>query len=182
LPVEDLVTPGDDRVADAVVLRQFACGVEVGEPVQGLQGAGPVVGQVEAVELLECVPSGFESRVGVEEQVEAGLFVAVGGVGSFEQQKPGPEQFGVEGGLDAGGLSVLQVTTHQRQGVGEPAHDMEPVQHVAGAAEMDLDGAAVGLRSVGDRVVIICSNNRLHVDSTSHIPGVPNNPLSFSAT
>ncbi len=100
--------------------------------------------------MLECVPSGFEPREGVEEPVEAGLFVVVEVVGSIEQQKPGPEQFGAEGGFDAGGFSALQVTTHQRQSVGEPAHDMEPVQHVAGAAEMDLDGAAVGLRSVGD--------------------------------
>lgn len=110
-----------------------------------MQSAGPVIGTVEAVELLEYVPSGFESRVGVDKLVEAGLFAVVEGVGSFLQQKPGPEQFGVEGGLDAGGFSALRVTTHQCQGVGEPAHDMEPVQQVAGAAETVLDGAAVGL-------------------------------------
>jgi len=85
-----------------------------------------------------------------EEPVDAGLFGVVEGVAAFEQQEPGPEQFGVEGGFDAGGFSALQVTTHQRQGVGEPAHDMEPVQHVTGPAEMGLDGAAVGLRSVAD--------------------------------
>ncbi len=110
MPVEDLVTPGDDRIDDAVVLGRFACGVEVGEPVQGLQGAGPVVGEVDAVELLECVPSGFEPREGVEEPVEAGLFVGVEGVGSFEQQKPGPEQFGVEGTNNL--LQVLSRVVH----------------------------------------------------------------------
>jgi hypothetical protein len=39
--------------------------------------------------------------------VEACLFGVVEGVDSFEQQKPGPEQFGVEGGLDASGFSAL---------------------------------------------------------------------------
>ena len=55
VPVEDLVTPGDDRVDDAMVLGRFAGGVGIGEPV---------VGEVEAVELLQRVPSGLESRVG----------------------------------------------------------------------------------------------------------------------
>jgi len=48
--------------------------------------------------------------VGVEEPVEAGLFVGVEGVGSFEQQKPGPEQFGVEGTNNL--LQVLSRVVH----------------------------------------------------------------------
>jgi len=62
-----------------------------------------VVGEVEAVELLEGLAAGFEARVGVE----AGPLGVVELVASAQQQEPGPEHLGVEGGFDAVGLSAL---------------------------------------------------------------------------
>ena len=72
VPGEDLVGPGDDGVDDVVELGQFAGLVEVAEPVECFEGAVVVVGEVEAVEFLECLPAGPQPRVGVEEGVEAG--------------------------------------------------------------------------------------------------------------
>ena len=58
VPGEDLVGPGDDGVDCVVVLGQLAGLVEVAEPSEGLEGAVVVVGEVEAVELLQCLPAG----------------------------------------------------------------------------------------------------------------------------
>ena len=49
-----------------MVLGQFAGLVEVAEPAEGVQGAVIVVGEVEAVELLEGLPAGPQAGVGVE--------------------------------------------------------------------------------------------------------------------
>ena len=65
-PVEDLVRPCDERVAGVVVLGQVAGLVEVAEPPEGFQGAVIVVGGVEAMDLLEGLPAGFEAGVGVD--------------------------------------------------------------------------------------------------------------------
>ena len=54
-----------------MVLGQLAGLVEVAEPPEGLQGAVVVVGEVEAVELLQGLPAGPQPRVGVEQLVEA---------------------------------------------------------------------------------------------------------------
>ena len=64
MPVEDFVAPGDDGVDDVVELGELAGGVEVGEPVECFECAVTVIGLVEAVEFLECVPSGSQSWVG----------------------------------------------------------------------------------------------------------------------
>ena len=42
---------GDERVDDVMELGQDAGLVEIGEPVQGGEGAGFVVGEVQAVQL-----------------------------------------------------------------------------------------------------------------------------------
>ena len=75
-----------------------------------------VVGEVEAVQLLEGLPAGPQAGVGVEEGVEAGAVGVCEGVASAQQREPGPEHFGVEGGLDAVGLAALDVAAD----LGEP--------------------------------------------------------------
>ena len=47
-----------------VVLGQLAVLVEVAEPPEGFEGAVVVVGGIEAVELLQGLPAGFEGRGG----------------------------------------------------------------------------------------------------------------------
>ena len=96
-----------------VVLGQLAGLVEVAEPSQGLEGALVVVGEVEAVELLQGLPAGFEAGVGVEEGVEAGPVCVCEGVAASQQREPGPEHFGVEGGLGAF-RAALDVAAHLR--------------------------------------------------------------------
>ena len=59
VPGEYLVGPGDDGVDDAGELGEFAGGVEVVEPVECLQGAGLLVGEVETVEFLGGLGSRF---------------------------------------------------------------------------------------------------------------------------
>ena len=129
---------------------QLAVLVEVAEPPEGFEGAVIVVGGVEAVELLEGVPAGFEAGVGVEQLVEAGAVGVGEGVASAQQLEPGSEHLGVEGGLDAFGLSALDVAAHLGEPGREPSDDMEPVQHMAGVAEVGVDGRLVGARSVAD--------------------------------
>ena len=53
------------------------------------------------MELLQCLPAGFEAGVGVEEGVEAHPVGVCEGVASAQQLEPGPEHLGVEGGLGA---------------------------------------------------------------------------------
>ena len=67
-----------------------------------------------------------------------------------QQREPGLEHFGVEGGLDAFGLSALHVAAHLGEPGREPSDDMEPVQHMAGVAEVGVDGRLVSLGAVAD--------------------------------
>ena len=53
------------------------------------------------MELLQGLPAGPQPRVGVEQLVEAGSVGFVELVASAQQREPGPEHFGVEGGLGA---------------------------------------------------------------------------------
>jgi len=55
MPGEDLIGLGDDGVDDGVELDELAGGVEVGEPIQRGERTGSDIGEVEAVEVLECV-------------------------------------------------------------------------------------------------------------------------------
>ena len=55
--------------------------------------------------------------MGVEQLVEAGAVGVGEGVASAQQLEPGLEHLGVEGGLDAFGLSALHVRAH----LGSPA-------------------------------------------------------------
>ena len=52
VPVQDLVGPVQYGVHGVVVLGNLAGFVEVGEAVEGFQGALEIVGLIEAVELL----------------------------------------------------------------------------------------------------------------------------------
>jgi len=113
VPVEDLVGPFDEGVHDVVELWELAGLVEVAEAVEGLQGALVVVGVVEASELLEGLPGGFESRVCVEDRVEAGPVCAGEGVGPFEQGEAGFEHLRVERWFGAPGLAALDVSAHR---------------------------------------------------------------------
>ena len=145
VPVEDLVGPGDDGVDCVVVLGQLAGLVEVAEPSEGLEGAVVVVGEVEAaVELLQCLPAGPQAGVGVEEGVEAHPVGVGEGVASAQQLEPGPEHFGVEGGLGAF-RPALDVAADLGEARREPSDDMEAVQHMAGRAQVGVDGGLVGL-------------------------------------
>ena len=83
MPGQDLVAPGNDGVDDGVELAKFAGGVEVSEPVESFEGAIVVVGEVEAVELMEGISAGSQPWVGVEELGEVGLVVFVEVVGSL---------------------------------------------------------------------------------------------------
>ncbi len=108
-----------------------------------------VVGCVEAVELLECLPAGFEPRVGVKERVEAGLVSVGEGVSSTRQQEPGSEHLGLEDGFGAVG-SALDVAAHRGQPGVEPSDDVEPVKHMAGVGQTGGDRGLAGGGSVGD--------------------------------
>ena len=92
VPVQDLVGPVEDGVHGVVVLGNLTGFVEVGEAVEGFHGALEIVGLIEAVELLESVPSHPKTRMSSEQPVEA--FPVRGGemVVSFQQTKPGAEQ------------------------------------------------------------------------------------------
>ena len=83
--------------------------------------------------------------MGGEEVIEVSLVVLLEGVAAAQEQEPGAEHVGVECGFDAGGFSALQISAHQGEPGGEPSHDMELVQHVAGVSEMLVDGCLVGL-------------------------------------
>ena len=54
---------GEQRVDDLVELGQVAGLVEIGESVEGGEGAGLVVGEVQAVQLAEGVPGVAQPRV-----------------------------------------------------------------------------------------------------------------------
>jgi hypothetical protein len=70
VPAKYFVGPCDDGVDYGVELGDLAGGVEVAEPVEGLEGALFVVGEVEAVEFLEGSPAGAEAGVFFEEPIE----------------------------------------------------------------------------------------------------------------
>ncbi len=99
VPVEDLVVPCEEGVNGAAELGCLAGAVDVGEPVEGFEGAFGVPREIELVQLAERVPGCFEPGVGLEEGVEAFAFCAVEGVGSAHEQESGPEHCGVERGL-----------------------------------------------------------------------------------
>ncbi len=120
VPVEDLVAPGDDGVDDVVKLDELAGGVEVGEPIERLEGAVAVIGEVEAVQILQGPPGHVESRVFGEEFVEAGPVGVVEVIAALQQQEPGPEHSGIERGLHTLGLAALQVPAHCGEAFGEP--------------------------------------------------------------
>ena len=145
----NLVGPGDDGVDGVVVLGQLAGLVEVAEPSQGLEGAVVVVGEVEAVEFLQGLPAGPQAGVGVEQLVEAGPVGVGEGVTASQQREPGPEHFGVEGGLGAF-RAALDVAADLGEPGREPSDDMEAVQHMAGGPEVGADGGLVGLGAVAD--------------------------------
>ena len=73
LEVQDLCSPGDDRVDDLAVFGYLSAVVEIGEPSQRLVGPVEVVGFVDPVELLERFPSGSQAWMSVEQPVEVCL-------------------------------------------------------------------------------------------------------------
>ena len=46
-------------------------------------------------------------------------------------------------------INVFRLVADQGEPGGEPSHDMEPVQDVAGVTEVGVDGCLVGLRAIG---------------------------------
>ena len=57
---------------------------------------------------------------------------------------------GSKAGLDAFRLSALDVAADLGEPGREPSDDVEAVQHVAGVAEVGVDGGLVGLGAVAD--------------------------------
>ena len=96
---------GEQRVDDAMELGQVAGLVEIGEPVEGGEGAGLVVGEVQAVQLAERVPGVAQPRVRLEDGFELGALGVVEAVGAAQQQEPGPEHVGVERRREPFGLA-----------------------------------------------------------------------------
>ena len=66
MPVQDLVGPVQYGVHGVVVLGNLAGFVEVGEALKSVEGPLEVVGLIEAVELLESVPSHPKTRMSGE--------------------------------------------------------------------------------------------------------------------
>ena len=141
---------GEQRVDDAMELGQVAGLVEIGEPVEGGEGAGLVVGEVQAVQLAERVPGVAQPRVRLEDGFELGALGVVEAVGAAQQQEPGPEHVGVERRREPFGLAALHVAAHRGEPGGEPADDVETVQHVRGVTQVAVDGRPVWLRAVGN--------------------------------
>ena len=102
-----------------------------------------VVGEVEAVEFLECLPAGPQPRVGVEERVEAHPVGVGEGVASAQQREPCPEHFGIERGFGAF-RAALDVAADRGEPRTEPSDHVEAVQHVAGLWQTGVQGGLVG--------------------------------------
>ena len=98
--VEYLVVPRQERVGDAAELGDVAGAVDVGEPVERLEGALGVGGEIEVVQLGERFRGWVRSlRMGGGQRLSrracsAGCEL----VGSAHQQEPGPEHVAVERG------------------------------------------------------------------------------------
>ena len=105
---QDFFSPCDDGVHDLVVFGYLSCGVEVGEPSEGLVGLVEVVGFVELVELLESVPGGAETWMSVEEAVEVRLVGFSEMVGPAQEGEAGSEQVRFKRwGTPVGGRGVV---------------------------------------------------------------------------
>ncbi len=129
---EDLVRPGQEGVDDGTELGDLAGGVEIGESVEGFEGAVAVVGGVEPVELLEGLPHHPDAGVAVEQVDQPSVGLALG---AAEQSEAGSEQIGIEREPDlATGFAALSVAAHEREPGREPAGDMEPVRTWVGPA------------------------------------------------
>ena len=133
-----------------VELGEFAGGVEVTEPVEGLKSAVTVVGEVETVEFLQRLPTSFETGVFIEQRVETGLVGVVELVASAQQQEPGFEHFWIEHGGDTGWLAALNIAAHSGESSREPSDYVEPVQHMTGLGQTSVNGGLVGFGSVAD--------------------------------
>ena len=137
---EDLFSPCDDGVHDLVVFGYLTGGVEIGEPSERLVGLVRVVGFVELVEFLESVPRGSETWMGVEQAVEVRLVGFGEVVGSAQQGEAGSEQVGFERWGPPVGVAALYLASYQGEALGEPPHDVEPVEHMAGVGKVLCDG------------------------------------------
>jgi hypothetical protein len=148
--VEDLGLPGDEGVDYVVELGQLAGLVQVAVAPEGRQGTLAVVGEVEPVELLQGSPSRAEAGVAAKTRLEAFGVGGAEGVGPAEQRETGPEDLRLEHRGDmASRLAPLQVSAHEREAGGEPAHDVKPVQHMSGVAQVAPHGGPIRLGTVG---------------------------------
>ena len=82
------------------------------------------------MEFLECLPTGFQPRVRVEELVELCLVCVGERVASACQQEPGAKHLRTCDGFGSV-VSALDVATHRCYPGGEPSDDTEPVKHMA---------------------------------------------------
>ena len=137
---QDLFSPGDDGVHDLVVFGYLAGGVEVSEPSERLVGLVRVVGFVELVELLKSVPSGSETGMSVEDPVEMCLVGFGEVVGPAQEGEAGSEQVRLERWGPQLRIAALYLASYQGESLGEPAHDVEPVEHMASVGQILRDG------------------------------------------
>ena len=100
--------------------RCLAGGVEVSEPAEGLVGLVEVFGLIKLVELLERVPRGSKTWMSLEEAIEMLLVGVCEMVGA-----------------------ALQLPAYQGEALGEPAGDVEPVQHMASIGKILRDGSLI---------------------------------------
>ena len=112
--------------------RCLAAVVEVSEPSQRCVGPVEVFGLVDLVEFLESIPSRSQPRMSVEQPIQMRPVGVCEVVGPAQQSEPGSEQvrFVCWGPLIGG--AALYLPTHQSEAFGEPADDVEAVEHVAG--------------------------------------------------
>ncbi len=129
--------------------RCLAAVVEIGEPFQGLVGGFEVFGLVDLVELLERVPGDFQSGMGSKEPVQMRLVGVCAIIGAAQEGEPGSEQVGLIRGGCAVGWAALELAACQGEPLCEPADNVEPVQHMAGVAQILRDGRPIGAGTVG---------------------------------
>ena len=140
---EYFFSPVDDGVDDFAVFGDLSGGVEIGEPSERLVGLIRVVGFVELVELLESVPRGAETWMSVEQPVEMCLVCFGEVVGPAQQGEAGSEQVRLERWWPPVGVAALYLASYQGEALGEPADDVEPVEHMAGVGQILCDGCLI---------------------------------------
>ena len=128
---EYFFSPCDDGVHNFAVFGDLARGVEISEPSKRLVGPVEVVGLLDPVELLESVPRGTETWMSIEELVEVRLVGVCEMIGPAQESEACSEQIRLKGWGTPIWVTALYLPPREREALGEPADDVEPIQHMA---------------------------------------------------